>query len=462
MSSRQFIRLVTEVPGPKSRAELARATQFLPRNLTPAHPVVVERAQGTELTDIDGNTFLDLTGGIGVLNLGHRHPAVEQAVSEQILRFWHTDFSVVPYKGYWDLAERLAARFPGGGPARVMFFNSGAEAVENAVKIARLATGRPAVAAFDRGFHGRTYMALSLTSRAQPYKTGMGPWAPEVYRLPYPYPYRCPWATRRPHRCDQQCYARIEEALRMQVDPAEVAAIIVEPVQGEGGFVIPPPDFLPWLEGFCRRHGILLIVDEVQTGFGRTGRLFAVEHGGVRPDLMCLAKSIADGLPLSAVVGRAEVMDVPVPGALGGTFIGNPVAAAAALAVLEVLEDEPILAQAQRQAEWILARLKGFAERWPWIGEARGLGPMMAMEMVQLDDERTPNPEFAQAVVEEARRRGVLLLKAGMKNHVIRFLAPLTTTDAQWQEALAVIEEALQTSSDTLSRTLASGYHGEG
>ncbi|MBX5468137.1 MAG: 4-aminobutyrate--2-oxoglutarate transaminase [Firmicutes bacterium] len=457
MPERRFVHLVTAIPGPTSSEWLQTMARVVPRALAVAHPVVVATAHGTRLTDVDGNTFLDLTGGIGALNVGHTDDHVTAAIRDQAGRFLHTDFSVVPYAAYVTLAERLAARFPGGEAAKVMFFNSGAEAVENAVKIARRATGRSAIVTFERAFHGRTYMALSLTGRTTPYKTGMGPWAPEVYRIPYPYPFRCPWAAERPHRCGPRCYQHIAEALSMQVDPRSVAAVIVEPVQGEGGFIVPPEDFLPWLSAFCRQHGILLIDDEVQAGYGRTGRFFACEHGGVRPDLICVAKSIAGGLPLSAVIGRAAVMDVPEPGALGGTFIGNPVAVRAALAVLDRLERDGLLEAATAQGARVRSRLERLAQRHPEIGDVRGLGAMVGMELVDpTAPDLPPNPKAADRVVVEARNRGVLLLKAGAHGHVIRFLAPLTTTPEEWEEALDILDEAVEAA---LSRTAATGYH---
>ncbi|MCL8209041.1 MAG: 4-aminobutyrate--2-oxoglutarate transaminase [Actinomycetia bacterium] len=436
------VRLVTEIPGPQSRAVLARLGASVARAVSPSVPVVVDHAQGALLTDVDGNTFIDFTGGVGVLNVGHAHPAVVAAVKTQTDRFLHTDFSVVPYASYIELAERLAARFPGGGPARVAFFNSGAEAVENAVKIARLATGRKALVAFEGAFHGRTYMALSLTYKTRPYKAGFGPFVPDVYRVPYPYPYRCPWGSAG-HPCGGPDYAALTEALTHQVAPDDVAAVIVEPVLGEGGFVVPPPDFLPWLRRFTAQHGILLIADEVQTGFGRTGRFFACEHAGVVPDLLVFAKSVADGLPLSGVMGPPAVMDRPDPGQLGGTYVGNPLAVAAAHAVLDVFEQEDLLARARRQGEILQTRLGQLAGRDPRIGEVRGLGAMVGMELVQDRTTRRPDADLADRLVREALRRGLLLLRAGVAHNVIRFLAPLVTPEAVLEEGLAILADAL-------------------
>ncbi|CAB1128898.1 4-aminobutyrate aminotransferase [Candidatus Hydrogenisulfobacillus filiaventi] len=439
MASPAFIRLRTPLPGPNSRAILARMEAAVPRAVRPGPTVVVARAHGSLLEDVDGNTLIDFTGGVGVLNVGHTPETVVAAIRAQAERYLHTDFTVVPYEGYVRLAERVGARFPGPGPVRAAFFNSGAEAVENAVKVARIYTGRSAVVAFTGAFHGRTWMALSLTSKTRPYKQGLGPFVPEVYRLPFPYPYRCPWAA----APDPARYRRLEEALALQVDPGDVAAVVVEPVQGEGGIVVPPPDFLPWLRDFTRRHGICLIVDEVQTGFGRTGTFFAVEQAGISPDLLVTAKSLAAGLPLSAVLGPAAVMDAPLPGQLGGTFVGNPVAVAAALAVLDRFEQEPLLEAARDQGRRLRDGLEDLARQDPGIGEVRGLGAMQAIELVRDRTSREPDPARTAAVVTAARDRGLLLLPAGIYNNVIRFLAPLTTPPAVLEEGMAVLGEAL-------------------
>lgn len=433
----------TEIPGPKSRAILERLKTAVPEAVAPYAPVVVDRAEGSLVTDVDRNTFIDLTGGIGVLNVGHVHPTVVAAIQAQSRRFLHTDFTVVPYENYIALAERLNRRFPGGGPAKTAFFNSGAEAVENAVKIARVATGRPAVIAFERAFHGRTLLTMSLTSKTHPYKAGMGPFAPEIYRLPYPYPYRCPGAGEGPHACDPVCFESIERAFELAVAPEEVAAIVIEPVQGEGGFVVPPPSFLPWLKALAERHGILLICDEVQSGFGRTGRFFAVEHFGVVPDLITVAKSIAAGLPLSAVIGRAEVMDAPAEGQLGGTYVGNPVAVAAAHAVLDIFDAEDLSGRAARMGRQITERLQSLGSRVPQIGEVRGLGAMVGVELVEDRRSKTPAAAFTNRVVAHALNRGVICLKAGVYDNVIRFLAPLNTPDAVLDEALDVLCDVL-------------------
>jgi 4-aminobutyrate aminotransferase / (S)-3-amino-2-methylpropionate transaminase / 5-aminovalerate transaminase len=434
------IELRTEVPGPRSREICERHERVVARPLALSFPIVVESARGVTLTDVDGNTFIDFTGGIGSLNVGHSHPAVVAAAQEQLERFSHTDYTVVPYEVYVTLAERLAARAPIAGPVKAAFFNSGAEAIENAVKLARSHTKRPAVIAFEGGFHGRTLMALSLTSKAKPYKAGLGPFAPEVYRAPFPYPYR--------GITTEDALAALERTLVAHVAPMEVAAIVLEPVQGEGGFVVAPPEFLRGVRRICDEHGIVLVVDEVQTGFGRTGRFFGLEHSGVEADLVAVAKSIAMGLPLSGVLGRAEIMDAPGPGALGGTYVGNPVAQAAALAVLDVIDEEGLVDRSAAIGETMRARMLGWQERRPAIGEVRGLGSMLALELVSDPGARTPAPELAGAVVDAALARGLLLITCGLHGNCIRVLVPLTIADAELEEALEVWEEALEAALD--------------
>ncbi|MDX6455765.1 MAG: 4-aminobutyrate aminotransferase / (S)-3-amino-2-methylpropionate transaminase / 5-aminovalerate, partial [Gaiellaceae bacterium] len=330
MAATRAIRLQTEIPGPRSRKILERKERVVADPLSVYLPIVVAEGRGSTLTDVDGNTFLDFAGGVGCLNVGHAHPRVVAAVQEQAARFLHTDFTIVPYDSYVELAERLAARVPISGPVKAAFFNSGAEAVENAVKIARSATGRPAVIGFTNAFHGRTLMALTLTSKIHPYKAGFGPYAPEVYRVPFPDEYH--WAG---GNASSEALEQLRLAFRTTVDPSQVACIVIEPVQGEGGFVPAPPSYLRGLRDICDEHGMLLVADEVQTGFGRTGSFFAIEQSGVEPDLVCVAKSIAAGLPLSGVLGRAELMDAPGDSAIGGTYVGNPVACQAGLAVLD-------------------------------------------------------------------------------------------------------------------------------
>jgi len=442
MQKTRFIDIRTAVPGPKSLDVHRRIRAFTPRAVQVSTPVV-DRAENALVTDIDGNTLIDLTGGIGVHNVGHRNPHVVKALHEQVDRFLHTDFTNIPYESYARLAERLTKTFPGGGEASLILFNSGAEAVENAIKIARVATGRKGIISFEGAFHGRTLMAMSLTSKVHPYKATMGPYAPEVYRVPFPYSYRCDLAHGEGHVCDERCYARIERAMLTQVAPEDTAAIIVEPVQGEGGFVVPPATFLPWLRKFTEKYHILLIVDEVQTGYGRTARFWATEHSGIRPDILTMAKSIANGVPLSGVMGRKEIMDAPGPSMIGGTYVGNPLATAAANGVLDAFEQDDVLGQAQRQAELLGRRLAAMADKSPYVGEVRGLGSMTAIELVRDRASKEPNPELTGRVVERAMQHGVLVLTAGIYGNVIRFLQPLTTPPDVLEEALDVVEAAL-------------------
>jgi len=435
MAATRAIQLRTEIPGPRSREIVERSAKAVAAPLSITFPIVVDSAAGATLTDVDGNTFIDFAGGVGCLNVGHSHPDVVAAVHEQVDRFVHTDYTIVPYEVYVALAERLGALVPVAAPVKGAFFNSGAEAVENAVKFARAYTKRPAVIAFEGAFHGRTLMALSLTSKSRPYKEGLGPFAPEVYRVPFPNEYR--------GVTTGEALAALERAFTTQVAPANVAAIVLEPVQGEGGFVPAPADFLQGVRRICDRHGIVFVSDEVQTGFGRTGRLFALEHAGVQADLVCVAKSIGNGLPLSGVFGRAEIMDAPVPGGVGGTYVGNPVALAAGLAVLDAIEDEELVERSASMGETIRTRMLGWQERWPAIGDVRGLGSMLAIEFVSDRATKQPAPECAQAVIGAALERGLLLLSCGIYGNCIRVLVPLTIPADELEEALAVWEEAL-------------------
>src|SRR3954468_17468031 len=430
------IHLKTEIPGPKSKAILARKERVIADPLSIYVPVVIAEGRGATITDVDGNTFLDFTGGVGCLNVGHSHPRVVEAAQAQLERFSHTDFTIVPYEVYVDLAERLTLLAPVRKPAKAAFFNAGTEAVENAVKFARAHTRRPAVIAFEGAFHGRTLMSLSLTSKTRPYKAGLGPFAPEVYRVPFPTEYRGPSAA--------EALDSLERALTVQGAADSVAAIVVEPVQGEGGFLPAPQAFMEGIRRICDEHGIVLVVDEVQTGFARTGKLFAIEHYGIEPDLITIAKSIAAGLPLSGVLGKAEIMDAPGDSAVGGTYVGNPVALAAALAVLDVIEEEGVCDQAVQLGETIRARMEAWQGRWPQIGDVRGLGAMLAIELVSDPATKAPDADAATAVVEAAAERGLLLLKSGIYSNCIRVLAPLVLSEAELDEALGVWEDALE------------------
>jgi 4-aminobutyrate aminotransferase/(S)-3-amino-2-methylpropionate transaminase len=435
MAVTRTIELRTEVPGPGSRQILERKQKSVADPLSVTFPIVIAEARGATVTDVDGNRFLDLTGGVGCLNVGHSHPRVVAAAQEQLGRFAHTDFTVVPYEVYVELAERLCALTPISGAKKAAFFNAGTEAVENAIKFARAYTKRQAVIAFEGGFHGRTLLSLSLTSKTHPYKAGLGPFAPEVYRVPFAQDYRGPDA--------RSALAALEQALVTQVAAESVAALVIEPVQGEGGFVVAPRPFLEGVRRVCDDNGIVLVVDEIQTGFGRTGKLFAIEHYGVEPDLMVAAKSIAAGLPLSAVVGRAEIMDAPGDSAIGGTYVGNPVAQAAALAVLDVIEDDDLVPRAAAIGETIRTRMSTWRDRFEAVGDVRGLGAMMAIELVHGRASKDPAPELASAVVEAATERGLLLLKSGIYSNCIRVLVPLVITDSELDEALDVWEDAL-------------------
>jgi 4-aminobutyrate aminotransferase/(S)-3-amino-2-methylpropionate transaminase len=435
VAATRAIQLRTAIPGPRSQEILARKERVIADPLSIYAPIVVAEAHGSTLTDVDGNTFLDFIGGVGCLNVGHSHPRVVEAAQAQLEKFAHTDFTIVPYELYVELAERLTALAPVRAPVKAAFFNAGTEAVENAVKLARAYTKRPAVIAFEGAFHGRTMMSMTLTSKTHPYKAGFGPFAPEVYRVPFAQEYRGP-STR-------EALAALERAFTTQISAEEVAAIIIEPVQGEGGFIVAPPEFLAGIRRICDEHGIVMIVDEVQTGFARTGRMFALEHYGIEADLMTVAKSIAAGLPLSGVLGRAEIMDAPGDSAIGGTYVGNPVAQAAAIAVLDVIEDEGLVERAAQIGETIRTRMLGWQERFPAIGDVRGLGAMLAIELVEDRETKRPAAGPATAVVEAAAQRGLLLLKAGTHSNCIRVLSPLVLTDAELEEALGVWDEAL-------------------
>jgi 4-aminobutyrate aminotransferase/(S)-3-amino-2-methylpropionate transaminase len=438
VATTRTIEMRTAVPGLRSEEILRRKREVVADPLSIYVPVVVESARGATITDVDGNTFIDFTGGVGCMNVGHTHPRVTAAIREQAERFLHTDFSVVPYELYVTLAERLLPLAPIGGPKKAAFFNAGTEAVENAIKFARSYTGRPAVIAFEGGFHGRTLMSLSLTSKVHPYKAGLGPFAPEVYRVPFPNDYRGPDA--------RSALGALERAFDTLVPAEHVAAIVIEPVQGEGGFVVCPTEFMAGVRALCDRHGIVLVADEVQTGVARTGRFFAMEHHGVEADLITVAKSIAAGLPLSGVLGRAEIMDAPPDSAIGGTYVGNPVAQAAAIAVLDVIEEEGLCDRAVSIGDRIRTQMEAWQSRFEAIGDVRGLGAMLALELVHDRRTKEPAPDLATAVVDHAAARGLLLLKAGVYSNVIRVLLPLVITDAELDEALDVWEESLEAS----------------
>jgi 4-aminobutyrate aminotransferase/(S)-3-amino-2-methylpropionate transaminase len=441
-------RIQTEIPGPKSRALMERRHRAVSSGVGIATPMFAQEASGALLTDVDGNTFIDFGGGIGVMNVGHADPRVVAAVKEQVEKFTHTCFYVTEYEPYIELAEKLNALVPGDFEKRSFFVNSGAEAVENAVKIARAYTGRPAIMAFENAFHGRTLLAMTLTSKVNPYKKTFGPYAPEIYRVPAPYPYRCPAGKDCSAGCRGDCFNFVERALVGSVDAGSLAAILVEPVSGEGGF-IPFPDFyLQQLRELCDEYGILLIADEIQTGFGRTGKMFCVEHSGVVPDLVTTAKSLGGGLPIGGVSGKAEIMDSVHVGGLGTTYGGNPLACAAALAVLETFEEEDLLARANVIGERVVGALREIQENHPdFVGDVRGRGAMVAMELVKDPESRAPDKERTAKIVEAALQEGLLLLTAGQYSNVIRTLMPLVITDEDLEEGLSILARAVDAGS---------------
>jgi 4-aminobutyrate aminotransferase/(S)-3-amino-2-methylpropionate transaminase len=430
------INLVTEIPGPRSREVLARKERAVADALSLHTGAVIDRGLGASITDIDGNTLLDFSGGLGCHTAGYSHPKVVEAVVDAARRFSHTDFSVIPYESLVELSERLVRIV--GGERKAFFANSGAEAVENAVKIARNATGRQAVICFEGAFHGRTLLAMSLTSRHTPYKRRFGPFAPEVYRVPYAYPYRSPL----PDQAGRLALEGLERAFITTVDPENVAAIIAEPVQGEGGFVVPSPDFLPGVQELCRRHGIVFIADEVQTGCGRTGRFLASEHFGLEPDIVILAKSLASGYPLSAVVARSELIDAVGDSEIGGTYVGNPVACAAANAVLQVIEEEGLVERAEHIGKAIGDRWEEAARDLPEIGEIRGLGAMIGVEFVKDPETKEPAPDLVSGIVNGTTERGVVSVSCGIYQNVVRHLMPLVITDEELAEGLDVMIES--------------------
>jgi len=419
-----------------SNADLhARRQQAVPRGVSNSLAVYADRALNAELWDVEGHRYIDFASGISVLNTGHVHPRVRDAIARQLDRFTHTCFQVTPYESYVALAEALNALVPIAAPRKTIFLSTGAEAVENAVKIARYHTRRSAVIAFAASFHGRTLACISLTGKVQPYKAGFGPMLPEIYHLPYPMPYHGITV--------EHALQALEQLFKADVDPSRVAAIIIEPVLGEGGFYAAPPELLRRLRALCDTHGIVLIADEIQSGFGRTGRMFAIEHAGVEPDLITIAKSVAGGVPLSAVIGKADIMDSPPPGGLGGTYAGSPLGCAAGLAVLDVIRDEQLLTRAQDIGRFMSSRLKGLQVRFPCVGEVRALGAMVAVELVKNGRADAPDAELTRALVQAAGRRGLIILSCGMYSNVIRFLAPLTIPDALLKEGFRLFELAL-------------------
>lgn len=437
------IRLVTEIPGPRSRALVARREAASPRGAAKLTPIAVASARGAAVTDVDGNTLLDFAGGIGALAVGHCPPEVVTALQRQAEQLIHMCAIVSTYEPYVQVCELLNQITPGDFPKKTVLVNSGAEAVEAAVKIARAYTGRQAVVVFEGAYHGRTNLTMAMTSKWALFKKGFGPFAPEIYRLPFPNVYR------RPEEMSEEGFVawsvgQLENAFISFVDPSAVAAVVIEPVQGEAGFLPVPPRFLARIRELCDEHGMVMVADEIQSGFGRTGRLFAVEHYGVTPDLITTAKSLAAGMPLAAVTGRAEMMDAPHPGGLGGTYSGNPLACAAAVQAIETIRQPAFLARAEEIGRRLRARLEALQARYPHrIGDVRGLGPMLAMELVRDPVSKTPDPEATNAITAATLRRGLITIRAGLYSNCVRFLPPLNIRDEELDEGLAVLEEAV-------------------
>ena len=441
--NRNFANVQTELPGPKAKGLLERRNGIVPRGVSYGIPTFVESAKGALLRDVDGNQFIDFAGAIGTINVGHSHDTVTTALHDQVDRYIHTGFNVMMYDPYIELAEKIARLAPGSFEKKVMFLNSGAEAVENAVKIARKYTGRQAVVSFAGGFHGRTLMAMSLTGKVRPYKYQYGPFAPEIYHAPFPYNYR------RPDSMSEDDYTafllkQVEDFFINEVDPSLVAAFIMEPVQGESGFIIPDKAFVQGVYELCKQHGILFIADEIQTGFGRTGKYFAMEHYSVEPDLITISKSMAAGLPISGVIGREEIMDNASSGELGGTYCGSPLGCRAGLAVLEIMEKENINERAEIIGNRVMEKFREMYDRFDVIGDYRGLGAMCALEFVENRETKKPAKSLSSQILNEAHKRGVIPLKAGVYDNVIRLLMPLVITDEQLEEGLSILEEAIE------------------
>lgn len=436
------IQLRSEIPGPKSRALMQRREAAVPRGPYHATPVFAARSEGAVIEDVDGNRYLDFAGGIGCLNTGHRPPEVDSAIREQLEKYLHLCFSVTPYEGYVAVAEKLNALAPGKFPKKTLLVNSGAEALENAVKISRAYTKRPAVIVFNDAFHGRTMMTLALTSKTHPYKAGFEPFPGDVYRIPYAYCYRCSYGLTYPS-CRMTCANALEDAFKRVVAPESVAAVIAEPVLGEGGFVIPPKEFYPIISEICRKHGILFIADEVQSGIARTGKYFAIEHYGVEPDLITSAKSLGGGLPLAAVTGRAEIMDAAGVGGLGGTFGGNPLSCASALAALDIIEKDGLLARSTHLGRKFEERARAWQKQFAIVGDVRGLGAMCAIELVKDKATREPHAEATKKIAQHCYEHGLITITAGTYGNVMRILVPLVVTDEQFDEGLDVLDAAL-------------------
>ena len=426
-----------------TKSLLGRRADNIPKGPFNVVPAFAAKARGAVITDTEGKEYIDFAGGIGVVNVGHCHPKVVEAVKDQADKFLHTCFHIMMYEPYLELAERLNGLAPGDFPKQTLLLNSGAEAVENAVKVARYVSGRPAVICFENGFHGRTLLTMSLTSKVKPYKFGFGPFAPEVYRMPYAYCYRCPFGLSYPG-CDVACADYLEEFFISHVAAEQTAALVAEPIQGEGGFATPPPEYFARLKAICDKYSIALIIDEVQTGFGRTGSLFAIDHWNVAPDLVTVAKSMAAGLPLSGVIGRAAMMDTPHVGGLGGTYGGNPLACRAALAVLDILLGDGLLERARELGERLLQSFTALQQEFEVIGDVRGKGPMLALELVQDRETKKPATDTAKQLVAWCHEHGLIVLSCGTYGNVIRTLMPLVITDQELERGLSILRDGLK------------------
>lgn len=430
---RKFISLKTEIPGPKSQEIAKKREKYV---LTPMgnslSPGYIQYGEGALVTDVDGNRYIDLTGGWGCLAVGHAHPAIVSAINRQAEKFTHTDFTAVPYESFVSLSEKLSQLAPGDSAKGVALFNSGAEAIENAVKIARGFTGRPAIMVFENSFHGRTLLALTMTHKAIPYKYKFGPFAPEIYRLPFPTPYH-----------PSLNIADLERTMKNMVNPETVAAVVVEPIQGEGGFNIPVNGFLELIRELGNKYGMLMITDEIQCGMGRTGKFFAIEHWGIEPDIICLAKSLASGLPLSAVIARKEIGDALPAGSIGGTYVGNPISCQVALEVIRIIQEDNLLARAVEIGKLFQQRFRAMEKKYSLIGEVRGLGAMVAVELVKDRKSKEPATEETEKIVQYCAKNGILIPTAGINKNVLRMLVSLVITDEQLEEAMDVLEEGI-------------------
>lgn len=438
-----YSNIQTSIPGEKSKSLVERRENIVPRGVSYGIPAFAESAQGALIKDVDGNTFIDFVGAIGVINVGHCHPKVKEALHDQIEKYIHTGFNVMMSESYIELAERLARLAPGNHEKKVLMQNSGAEAVENAVKIARKYTKRQGIISFSRGFHGRTLMTMTMTSKVKPYKFEYGPFAPEVYKAPYPYVYR------RPEGLSEEQYEDfvLEEFRNFFVSeaaPETIAAVVMEPVQGEGGFIVPGKRFVQGVYQICKEHGILFIADEIQTGFARTGRYFAIEHFDVVPDLITISKSMGAGVPISGVIGRKEIMDAASPGELGGTYSGSPLGCRAALAVLDIIEEEGLNQRGEEIGEIVMNKFRQLYDKFDCIGDVRGLGAMCAMEIVKDRQTKEPDKELTNKIIAEANKRGLLIISAGVYSNVLRLLMPIVITNEQLEEGLKILESAIE------------------